>query len=175
MAQGQDDYLSGYLFASGLGESFLSEAQGLAETPGSGVHFVFPLVGAWDSLVVLEAAPSDLEAIRRLASELTRPGQSRHHMTAIAVAGRIKKSIAAPVEVIVGLRTRAGVAGPLFDDLQAFSPAGVEVRIDRVNGGYDIAGELSGQDFEAIQEAVEQLRNAVGERASLDVSYGSFP
>ena len=48
------------------------------------------------------------------------------------------------------------------------------MRIERVNGGYDIAGELSGQDFEAIQEAVEQLRSAVDERATLDVSYGSF-
>src|SRR5918992_1296909 len=155
VAQGQEDYLSGYLFAAGLGESFLSEAQNLAETPGSGVHFVFPLVGAWDSLVVLEAAPSDLEAIRRLVSELIRPGQSRHHATAIVPGGRIKKSEASPVEVIVGLRTRAGVAGPLFNDLQAFSPAGVEVRIERVNGGYDIAGELSGQDFDALQQAVE--------------------
>ena len=87
---------------------------------------------------------------------------------------RLVKSKVSPVEVIVGLRTRAGVAGPLFDDLRTFSSAGVEARIDRVNGGYDIAGELSGQDFEAIQEAVEQLRSSVGESATLDVSYGSF-
>jgi hypothetical protein len=182
MGANQDEYLSAYLFARGTTESYLSYAHELADTPRSGVHFVFPLVGAWDSLTVLEAAPGGLEAIHRLVIDLTalRADGSRLLHSSVALSrppgGRIKKlEPPFPVETIVACRTQAGASAALFDDLQAeLSPPDVEVLVERVNGAYDIVCELSGQNLESTQGAVEELRAAVGNRAMVDVAFAAF-
>ena len=180
MAARQQELLSAYLFVRGTSESYLRKAQKLAKKRKSGVHFVFPLVGAWDSLIVLEAKSGDLEALRGLVTGLTDAGDgSRVPHSAVAIPwplGRIKKmELPSPVEVIVAMRTRAGVSLALFDDLQAqLSPPDVEVLIERVNGSYDLVCELSGQDLESTQGAVERLRAAVGDRATVDVAFAAF-
>lgn len=180
MAEAQEEYLSAYLFATGTTESTLGYAQALADDPESGVHFVFPLVGAWDSLFVLEAGPGDFNAIRGLVADLTdgRGDGDRVHHFSVAIPrppGRIKKRPPLPFEVIVGLRTEAGADQDLFDVLQAeLRPPDVEVLVERVNGGYDLVCELSGQDLESTQGAVEALRAAVGKRATVDISYATF-
>ncbi len=182
MAPEQDEYLSAYLFARGTTESYLSYAHELADTPRSGVHFVFPLVGAWDSLTVLEAAPSDLETIRRRVIDLTSPLADGSRLLYSSVAfswppwGKIKKlDVPFPVETIVGFRTMAGASASLFDDLQAqLSQPNVDVLVERVNGAYDLVCEVSGQDWESSQGAVEELRAVVGDRAMIDVAFAAF-
>ncbi len=81
MAQAKREYLSAYLFATGTTAPTLTYAQSLVG-PESGVHFVFPLVGAWDSMTVLQVEPGDLNAIRALVTQLTEGGGDRdrvHH------------------------------------------------------------------------------------------------
>ena len=179
MAEAQDRYLTAYLFATGTTAPTLSYAQGLARDPESGVHFVFPLVGAWDSMIVLQVPPDDLNAIRGLVTKLTDgqgEGDRVHHFSvAIRPLGRIKKREPFPLEVLIGMRTRAGVSAGLFDDLQTeLSPSNVEVLVERVNGGYDLVCELMGEDFESMQGAVEELRAEIGDRATLDIAYAAF-
>ena len=182
MAGVEENYLSAYLFASGTTESYLSYAHELADTPRSGVHFVFPLVGAWDSMTVLEAALGDLEAIRRLVIDLTGPRADGSRLLHSSVAfsrppgGRIKKRLPRlHIGALVAMKTGAGIAQALFDELQAeSSPPEVEVLVERVNGRYDLVGELAGQDLESTQGAVEELRAAVGDRATMDVAFAVF-
>lgn|GEM_PF-2640123 len=179
MAEAEEEYLSAYLFATGTTEPTLSYAQSLVSDLNSGVHFVFPLVGAWDSMTVLEVAPGDLNAIRRLVTDLTDgrgDGDRVHHFSvAIRPLGRIKKRDPLPIEVLVAIKTRAGVAAALFDDLQEqLDPPQVEVLVERVNGGYDLVCELGGSDLESAQGAVEELRTVVGERATVDIAYAAF-
>ena len=182
MAEAEEKYLSAYLFAGGTTESYLSYANELADTRGSGVHFVFPLVGAWDSMTVLEAAPGDLEAIRQLVIDLTGPRADGSRLLNSSVAfswppwGRIKKRLPQlHIGALVAMKTGAGTAQALFDELQAqSSPPEVEVLVERVNGSYDLVGELAAQDLESIQGAVEELRAAVGDRATLEAAFASF-
>jgi hypothetical protein len=182
MAEAEENYLSAYLFASGTTDSYLSYAHDLVNTPRSGVHFVFPLVGAWDSMTVLEAAPGDLEAIRRLVIDLTGPrgDGSRLLHTSVAFSwppwGRIKKRLPLlHIGALVAMKTGAGIAQALFEDLQAeLSIPNVEVLVERVNGRYDLVGELAGRDLESTQGAVEELRATVGDRATLDAAFAAF-
>ncbi|MBA2366129.1 MAG: hypothetical protein H0V77_06740, partial [Actinobacteria bacterium] len=86
MAGAEEKYLTAYLFATGTTEPTLSYVQSLVEDERSGVHFVFPLVGAWDSMTVLEVAPGDLNAIRRLVTALTDGGGDRDRVLHFSVA-----------------------------------------------------------------------------------------
>ena len=179
MAEAEEEYLSAYLFATGTTAPTLSYAQSLVSDPESGVHFVFPLAGAWDSMIVLQVAPGDLNAIRRLVTDLTDGGGDRdrvHHFSvAIRPLGRIKKREPRAIEMLGAMKTRAGVAAALFDHLQEqLDPPQVEVLVERVNGGYDLVCELAGQSWESMQGAVEDLRTVVGERATVDISYAAF-
>ncbi len=179
MAEAEEQYLTGYLFATGTTEPTLSYVQSLVQDERSGVHFFFPLVGAWDSMTVLQEAPGDLNAIRRLVTELTDGGGDRdriHHFSvAIRPLGRIKKRKPRPVEALVALKSGAGVAQALFDDLQTqLGSPDVDVLVERVNGGYDLVGELAGQDLESTLGAVEELRAATGDRATIDVALAAF-
>ena len=182
MAEAEENYLSAYLFASGTTDSYLSYAHDLVNTPRSGVHFVFPLVGAWDSMTVLEAAPGDLEAIRRLVIDLTGPRRDGSRLLHTSVAfswppwGRIKKRLPLlPIGALVAMKTGAGIAQALFEHLQSeLSISNVEVLVERVNGRFDLVGELAGQDLESIQGAVEELRATVGDRATLDAAFAAF-
>jgi hypothetical protein len=182
MAKPQEDYLAAYLFASGTTDSTLSYAQSLAKKRKSGVHFVFPLVGAWDSMTVLEAAPGDLRAIRRLVTDLTDgrgKGDRMHHFWVVAIPltmGRIKKlEPPFPIEALVAIRTQAGAAQRVFDELESeLRPPGVGILSERVNGSYDLVSELWAEEFEPMQNALGQLRAAVGDRGAVDVSYASL-
>ncbi len=180
MAGAEEKYLTAYLFATGTTEPTLSYVQSLVEDERSGVHFVFPLVGAWDSMTVLEVAPGDLNAIRRLVTALTGGGGDRDRVLHFSVAipvplGRIKKRLPRPFEALVAMKTGAGVAQALFDDLQAeLNSPDVDVLVERVNGGYDLVGELAGQTLESTQGAVADLRAAVGDRATVNVAFAAF-
>jgi hypothetical protein len=107
-------------------------------------------------MIVLQVPPDDLNAIRGLVTDLTdgigERDRVHHFSVAIRPLGRIKKRDPFPLEVLIGMRTRAGVSAGLFDDLQTeLSPSNVEVLVERVNGGYDLVCELMGQDFESMQ------------------------
>ena len=129
-------------------------------------------------MTVLEVAPGDLNAIRRLVRDLTDGGGDRdriHHFSvAIRPLGRIKKRKPRHVEALVALKSGAGVAQALFDDLQEVGSPDVDVLVERVNGGYDLVGELAGQDLESTLGAVEDLRAAIGDRATLDAAFAAF-
>ena len=181
MAQVEVDYLAAYLFASGTTGSTLNYMRSLADQEGSGVHFVFPLVGAWDSMTVLEAAPGDLNAIRALVTDLTDGlgERDRVHNFWVGIPwliGQIKKLLDHfPFGALVAIRTRAGAAQSVFDELESeLDPEGVGVLSERVNGRYDLVCELGAEDLESIQGALEQLRATVGDRGTVDISYATF-
>jgi hypothetical protein len=76
---------------------------------------------------------------------------------------------------LVAVRTRPGAAQSVFDELESeLTLPGVDVLSERVNGSYDLVCELGAEDLESIQDALGQLRAAVGDRGTVDISYATF-
>jgi hypothetical protein len=180
MAKVENDYSSGYLFAKGTSEDYLEHVQSLVHEPESGVHFVFPLVGAWDSMTVLDPPPDDLQAIRRLVTELIWSNEVGSRVLASTLAlpwppGRIKKlELPSPFEAIVAIRTRAGLAQQVLNDIESELSSAGGILPERVNGSYDLVCELWAEQLEPLQNILERLRAAISDRGTVDVSYASF-
>ncbi|MFN2488522.1 MAG: hypothetical protein ABR529_02030 [Actinomycetota bacterium] len=185
MSPEHEEYLDAYLLTKGATRAYLDHVESLEKATDSPVHFVFRLVGAWDSLTVIQAAPGNLEGIHETALELTAwKDGARPMLVSLAFPwdwlGRIikRKLPLFRFEAIVALRAEPGAVAGLVAGLTETLPGpepttagSPQFGIQRVEGDYDLLCEVGANSGEDLREAVEMLRAAVGQEGALDVSF----